>query len=333
MTDLAPEQYRVLSIQSHMVSGYCGNKAATFPLQTLGYDVDVLNTVQFSNHTGYPSWTGERLDAAKVQQLFDGLETNGLDKEYTHVLTGYIGNVDILKTIENQVKKLKEKRPNLIFVCDPVMGDNGRLYVSPEIVPLYREILTVADVITPNQFETETLSGIKITDLASAKLAAMKLHEEGGAKRIVITTLTLPSDQVPTAVRSDNGKATLDQPQPLYCMTSQVSDDGSILQHLISFPTFEGYFTGTGDLFSAMTVARLQDYPHSLAHAIYKVVCTVNAITRLTWEHQRKNTRRAISGKPADPNNVHACELRLIQGRKHIEHPDMTSSTILMTDI
>ncbi|KAI7869841.1 uncharacterized protein EV154DRAFT_127282 [Mucor mucedo] len=54
MDTLQDEQanYRVLSIQSHTVSGYCGNKAAVFPLQTLGFDVDILNTVQFSNHTG-----------------------------------------------------------------------------------------------------------------------------------------------------------------------------------------------------------------------------------------------------------------------------------------
>ena len=66
---------RVLSVQSHVVHGYVGNKAATFPLQVsygllpfgsspltvfsifgslkvLGYDVDVLNSVQYSNHTG-----------------------------------------------------------------------------------------------------------------------------------------------------------------------------------------------------------------------------------------------------------------------------------------
>jgi pyridoxine kinase len=43
---------RLLSIQSHVVHGYVGNRAATFPLQLLGYDVDTINTVQFSNHTG-----------------------------------------------------------------------------------------------------------------------------------------------------------------------------------------------------------------------------------------------------------------------------------------
>ena len=37
---------RVLSIQSHVVSGYVGNKSATFPLQLLGFEVDAINSVQ-----------------------------------------------------------------------------------------------------------------------------------------------------------------------------------------------------------------------------------------------------------------------------------------------
>ena len=32
---------RILSIQSHVAYGYVGGKAATLPLQLLGYDVDV----------------------------------------------------------------------------------------------------------------------------------------------------------------------------------------------------------------------------------------------------------------------------------------------------
>ena len=41
-----PEELRVLSIQSHVVSGYVGNKSATFPLQLLGFEVDAINSVQ-----------------------------------------------------------------------------------------------------------------------------------------------------------------------------------------------------------------------------------------------------------------------------------------------
>ena len=43
---MSTEDLRVLSIQSHVVSGYVGNKSATFPLQLLGFEVDAINSVQ-----------------------------------------------------------------------------------------------------------------------------------------------------------------------------------------------------------------------------------------------------------------------------------------------
>ncbi|SAM09329.1 hypothetical protein [Absidia glauca] len=335
MSGTEEPSYRVLSIQSHMVSGYCGNKAAAFPLQTLGYDVDILNTVQFSNHTGYSSWTGGRLTDTDVQQLFDGMEKNGLMDQYTHVLTGYIGNFDILRTIENKVKQLKSKIPELIYgkdVCDPVMGDGGHLYVAPEIVPLYRDVLSVADVITPNQFEAEVLSDMKITSLQTAKNAIKQIHDFG-VDRVVITSLTLPRQDVPVTIIPPSGS---DQHEQLYCMISQRHPDGRLQQHLISFPTYEGYFTGTGDLFSALTVARLQDYPHSLAQAIFKVVSSVNAVTLKTWKHQQKllqGNEQVIVDKPSDAKLVHACELQVVKGKKEIEHPDMVGHDILIAEL
>ncbi|ORY92999.1 pyridoxal kinase [Syncephalastrum racemosum] len=308
---------RVLSIQSHMVSGYCGNKAATFPLQLLGFDVDILNTVQFSNHTGYPSWTGKRLDAEEVQDLFDGLEKNGLSEDYTHVLTGYIGNIAILETIERMVKKLKAKNPNLVYVCDPVMGDWGRIYVAPEIVPLYRDLLRVTSVITPNQFEAELLTETTIDSLDSARAAARKLHALG-VPNVIITTLKL--DKVPGQLHIEPKEPDV---EPLYCLTSQ--EDGKE-QHLIAFPTFHGYFTGTGDLFSALVVARWQEQletNQSLAEATVRVVQSVNAITHDTWQHQTRRLQSEYKGgRPPNPADVKACELRLIQGKAHIEHPE-----------
>eukprot|EP00038_Savillea_parva_P028785 m.67003 g.67003 ORF g.67003 m.67003 type:complete len:93 (+) comp8402_c0_seq1:290-568(+) len=81
-------QPTVLSIQSHVVHGYVGNKSAVFPLQVLGIEVDVINSVQFSNHTGYPSFTGTKLGHEDMWDLFKGLEANGLSGTYTHLLTG-----------------------------------------------------------------------------------------------------------------------------------------------------------------------------------------------------------------------------------------------------
>lgn len=39
-------------------------------------------------------------------------------------------------------------------VCDPVLGDEGKLYVPQEFVAIYRDqLLPMASVITPNQTE------------------------------------------------------------------------------------------------------------------------------------------------------------------------------------
>lgn len=82
---------RVLSIQSHVVHGYVGNKSATFPLQVskycnniymkslnklyiylvkvLGFEVDAINSVQFSNHTGYATVKGQVLQEKELGKL------------------------------------------------------------------------------------------------------------------------------------------------------------------------------------------------------------------------------------------------------------------------
>ncbi|KAH8858701.1 Pyridoxal kinase [Schistosoma japonicum] len=159
----ALNRLRVLCIQSHVVHGYVGNKIAVFPLQVLGIEVDYINSVQFSNHTGYAFVRGQVLDAACMKDLYLGLKENGLHK-YTHVLTD----------------------------CDPVLGDNGRLYVPPELVQIYQEkILPLSDVLLPNQFEAETLSGIRITDEQSALNCINYLHQKYHIPTVIITSTNM----------------------------------------------------------------------------------------------------------------------------------------------
>ncbi len=99
---------RVLSIQSHVVHGYVGNKAAVFPLQLLGFDVDVINSVQFSNHTGYDKkWEGDVLNGDQLGLLMDGLERNDLLRHTGNLLTGYIGSESFLRAVMNVLSKLK----------------------------------------------------------------------------------------------------------------------------------------------------------------------------------------------------------------------------------
>ena len=106
---------RVLSIQSHVVSGYCGNKSAVFPLQTLGLEVDFINSVQFSNHTGYGSWRGQVLDETDLLDLFAGLRANGLDLSYTHILTGYARSSGFLRALHTLIAEIKSNRPDVVY--------------------------------------------------------------------------------------------------------------------------------------------------------------------------------------------------------------------------
>ncbi|XP_065037751.1 pyridoxal kinase-like isoform X2 [Musa acuminata AAA Group] len=187
---LPSETGRVLSIQSHTVQGYVGNKSAVFPLQLLGYDVDPINSVQFSNHTGYPTFKGHVLNGQQLCDLIEGLSENHL-LYYTHLLTGYIGSVSFLEMVLQVVERLRVVNPGLLYVCDPVMGDEGKLYVAPDLVSVYREkVVPVASMLTPNHFEIELLTGLRITSESDGLKACNILHAAGPSK-VVITSLSI----------------------------------------------------------------------------------------------------------------------------------------------
>jgi pyridoxine kinase len=125
-------------------------------MQLLGYEVDPLNTVEFSNHTRYSCFTGTSVKESIIADLFRGLIKNDFANEYSHILTGYVGKEDSLETIANNVQILKQLNGNIKVLVDPVLGDNGNLYCPPELVPIYKiKLFPLADIITPNGFEAE----------------------------------------------------------------------------------------------------------------------------------------------------------------------------------
>jgi len=171
----------ILSIQSHVVYGYAGNTAAVFPMQRLGREVWAINTVEFSNHTGYGSWKGKALGGELAEELVSGLETRGVLPQCEAVLSGYLGDAAVGRAITGAVKKVRSVAPKALYCCDPVMGDVGRgFYVKPDIPDIFRnELVPLADIITPNQFELEALTGLEIKDIDKARRAIDTLHEKG----------------------------------------------------------------------------------------------------------------------------------------------------------
>lgn len=178
----------ILSIQSSVAYGHVGNSAAVFPLQRMGFEVWPVNTVHFSNHTGYGEWRGPVLPAEDVAGVIRGVEDRGVLSSCDAVLSGYMGDASLGEVIVGAAGRVKELNPDAVYCCDPVMGDEGRgFFVRPALPEFFREVaVPAADVITPNQFELEFLTGTAVRDLDDAIQASDKARHLG--PEVVLTT-------------------------------------------------------------------------------------------------------------------------------------------------
>jgi pyridoxine kinase len=180
----------ILSIQSHVAYGHVGNAAATFPLQRIGVEVWPIHTVQFSNHTGYGAWTGRVFEAGLITELVKGIAERGVLGQCDGLLSGYMGSAETGAAILDAVAQVKAVNPRARYCCDPVIGDVGHgIYVRPGIPEFMRDhALHAADVVTPNQFELEHLSGGAVATMRDALAAIDALHRLG-PKAILVTSL------------------------------------------------------------------------------------------------------------------------------------------------
>jgi len=290
---------RVLSIQSHVVSGYVGNKSATFPLQLLGFEVDTINSVQFSNHTGYKAGVrGQVLDDTQLQELIDGLDANCIN-HYSHIINGYIGSKSFLTKLASVVGHLKTVNPELVYVCDPVMGDTGPgLYVPAELLPVYKEvILPLADICLPNQFEAELLTDRKIRTEEDARQVMDLLHSRGPST-VILSSTELGSDKF------------------LLGLASRVTDGVKTVVRL-EIPKFPAAFVGTGDLFTALCTAWLSKTDGDIKVCLERTIATMQAVLTRTLQHATQAAARAGLDQPSPA----MMELKLIQSKEDIETP------------
>jgi pyridoxine kinase len=178
----------ILSLQSHVAYGHVGNSAAVFPLQRIGVEVWPVDTVQFSNHTGYGRWRGRVFSGATIRLVVEGIEERGVLGECDGVLSGYLGSPDTGEAVLDAVTRVKSANPAARYCCDPVIGDVGRgIFVRKQIPHFFKErMLPIADVVTPNQFELDYLAGRTTTTTADLAAAIDALHECG--PRVVLVT-------------------------------------------------------------------------------------------------------------------------------------------------
>ena len=200
---------KILSIQSHVAYGHAGNSAAVFPLQRLGHDVYPVLTVTFSNHTGYGPPRGPLIAPSDVAEVIDGVEARGVFPDVDAILSGYQGAEAVGEVVLDAVARVKAANPDAIYCCDPVMGDVGRGFFVREGIPEYMRdhVVPRADIITPNQFELEFLSGRPIRTQAELVEAAEDLRKRGPKVVLVTSALTedTPEDSIQMVCVSEAG--------------------------------------------------------------------------------------------------------------------------------
>lgn len=187
----------ILSIQSSVAFGHVGNSAAVFPLQRLGFEVWPVNTVHFSNHTGYGQWRGPVLPAEQVADVVRGVEERGVLASCDAVLSGYMGDVGLGAVIVDAVDRVRSANPAAIYCCDPVMGDVGRgFFVKPGLPEFIRDhAVPRATIITPNQFELEYLTAREISSLDDALVAAQAARRLGPDLVLVTSLVRADADR------------------------------------------------------------------------------------------------------------------------------------------
>jgi pyridoxine kinase len=258
---------RILSIQSHVAYGHVGNSAAVFPLQRLGHEVWPVLTVNFSNHTGYGDWRGPLIDPADVAEVITGIEERGALTVCDAVLSGYQGSPAIAGLVVDAVRRVKEANPAATYTCDPVMGNaRSGCFVNPEIPPIILEqVVPVADVLTPNQFELGFLTGTDPHTLEEV-LESADAARAMGPSTILVTSVETGEDTIGLMAVDDAGA------------------------WLVETPLLPMKANGSGDLTAALFTAHLHD-SGSAEVAVARTVSSVYAVLRDTLESGERELR------------------------------------------
>jgi pyridoxine kinase len=222
----------ILSIQSQVSYGHVGNAAAVFALQRIGHDVWPIPTVEFSNHPAHGGFGGRVNGQGLISGLVDGLKERGFLNDCHAVLSGYMGSVANGATSLYALEMVREQNPHVLYVCDPVFGHAGRgTFVADGLPEFFRDnAVPAADIVTPNQFELEWMTGAPISSLQEA-LAACDEIRKSGPDTVICTSL----------VRDDASDDVTE--------TLLVNGEGA---WLVETDRFEVELFGAGDLFAAL---------------------------------------------------------------------------------
>ncbi|WP_374708191.1 pyridoxal kinase [Pseudochrobactrum sp. sp1633] len=230
-------QTSVISIQSQVVYGHVGNSAAVLPMQARGLNVAAVPTTLLSNHPGYATMRGRVLEPELVSDLLRGVEERGLIETSRYIVSGYLGSRANGEVVADFVKRARKINPEITYICDPVMGDTGLgVFVADPVVEcIINQLVPLADLLTPNQFEVGLITKSEPTSFAVMEEKVRQIQVFNNA-RVVATGCVFP-----------------DTP---YGSLENVVFEGALQTRLTS-PRVPVVPVGTGDLFTGLLTADL----------------------------------------------------------------------------
>jgi pyridoxine kinase len=259
-------------------------------MQRLGREVWAINTVEFSNHTGYGAWRGRILGGELAGELVDGLEERGALGDCEAVLSGYMGDAAVARAIAGAVRKVRAASPGALYCCDPVMGDVGRgVYVRPDIPAMFRdELVPLADIVTPNEFELETLTGVSVRGIDDARRAIDMLHGRGPG----VVLVTSHRGGTPGTI-------------------GMLASDGSGL-HVVRTPELpiSTGVAGSGDLTASVFLSRYLE-TGDVKRALELCAASIFGILEASWKAFRDDS----------PGKSKLMELRIVQAQNELDSP------------
>lgn len=146
------EMRSVLLISSFVAANHVGASASAFCLRRLGVQTYTLPTTLFGRHPGWGNPGGQPTPNDILEGIWEGIWAQ--DLRIDAVMTGYLANASQVILAANIIGHLKAKNPEIFVLVDPVMGDNGRLYVQEETaLEIQSRLIPLANLITPNIWE------------------------------------------------------------------------------------------------------------------------------------------------------------------------------------
>ncbi len=186
----------VLVISSQVISGQVGLKAILPAFRALELETVSLPTTLLAAHpAAFPEHgkpAGGALPASQMLEMVDWLLEAGALDACAAILTGYLPSPEHVKAAAQIVTKLKTRNPDILYACDPICGDNGRLYLPETVVDgLRQSLLPLADIATPNLFELSQVSAMSaLADTQQSIEAARAL----GVPQVLVTSAPAPKD-------------------------------------------------------------------------------------------------------------------------------------------